>query len=83
MHDKDDFTILVDEHNSGKRLDVTISYAFADRSRAFSANLIRKGTIRVQGEIKKPGYRVKTGDLVQGRIPPPCPGASAPVALTL
>lgn len=83
MHDKNDFSILVDQQCSGKRLDVTISSAFADHSRAFSANLIKKGTIRVQGKIKKPGYRVKTGDLIQGRIPPPEPISFQPEPIQL
>jgi len=37
------------------------------------ANLITDGSIRVEGKRKKPGYRVKAGDRVEGRVPAPAP----------
>ncbi len=73
MSDKGDFTIRVDPFDAGKRLDFLISSILLDCSRSFSANLVRRGYIRVDGEIKKPGYKVRAGDFVQGRIPPPEP----------
>ena len=73
MSDRGDFTILVDESNAGKRLDSVISSYLADCSRSFCANLIRKGNIQVHGEIKKPAYRVRPGEKIEGRIPPPEP----------
>ena len=71
MPDNGDFTILVDDSVAGKRLDAVVSYGLTACSRSFCANLIRKGHIRVHGEIKKPGYRVRVGDLVKGHIPAP------------
>ncbi|MBA3019037.1 MAG: RluA family pseudouridine synthase [Proteobacteria bacterium] len=72
------FTILVNEHESGRRLDVIIASHISDCSRSFSASLIQKGEILVQGEVKKPGYRVKTGDNISINIPAPEPVLSEP-----
>ena len=67
------FTILVNEHESGRRLDVIIASHTSNCSRSFLAGLIQKKVILVQGEVKKPGYRVKTGDRISVNIPPPKP----------
>jgi 23S rRNA pseudouridine1911/1915/1917 synthase len=72
------FTILVNEHESGMRLDVIIASHISDCSRSFSADLIQKGEILVQGEVKKPGYRVKAGDNISINIPAPEPVLSEP-----
>jgi len=73
MHDQSAFTILVDIPDSGKRLDLLVASRISDCSRSFATSLIRKGVIRVQGAPKKPGYRVKAGDIISGFIPPPEP----------
>lgn len=78
MPHKGAFTILVNEHESGSRLDVIIASHISNCSRSFSAILIQKGEILVQGEVKKPGYRVKTGDNISVNIPPPEPILSKP-----
>jgi 23S rRNA pseudouridine1911/1915/1917 synthase len=71
--DRGAFTIVVDEIDAGKRLDVLIAACLSDLSRSFLAHLITAGRIRVQGKRMKPGYRVKSGDRVEGMIPPPEP----------
>ncbi len=68
MFYKGDCIILVNEHESGKRLDTIIAYHISNCSRSFSACLIRKEKILVQGKVKKPGYRVKTGDNISVSI---------------
>jgi 23S rRNA pseudouridine1911/1915/1917 synthase len=73
MHDQSAFTILVEPPDSGRRLDLYIASYISDCSRSIAANLIRNGKIRVQGVVRKPGYRVKTGDKICGSIPPPVP----------
>ena len=78
MPQKGAFTILVNEHESGSRLDVIIATHISNSSRSFSASLIRKKEILVQGEVKKPGYRVKTGDNISVNIPPYEPILSEP-----
>jgi len=47
------FTILVDEPDSGRRLDLFVASSIATCSRAVAAGLIRRGAIRVQGSAKK------------------------------
>jgi len=73
MHDQSVFTILVETSDSGKRLDLYIASRISDCSRSMATTLIRNGKIRVRGVVKKPGYRVKTGDKICGCIPPPSP----------
>jgi 23S rRNA pseudouridine1911/1915/1917 synthase len=73
MHDQSAFTILVDPPDSGKRLDLYIASCVSDCSRSVATHLIRSGKIRVQGLVRKPGYRVRAGDEICGCIPPPSP----------
>jgi 23S rRNA pseudouridine1911/1915/1917 synthase len=73
MPDASAFTILVDEPDSGRRLDLLVSSRIAACSRAVASDLIRRGAIKVQGSEKKPGYRVRPGDEISGRIPSPEP----------
>jgi len=73
MHDKSAFKILVEEPDSGKRLDLFVASRISDCSRSVAAILIRNGKIRVQEAAKKPGYRIKKGDEIRGLIPPPEP----------
>jgi len=67
------FTILVHKHESGTRLDALLTSRIDDFSRSHAAHLILNGSIRVDGAIKKPGYRVKAGDEIFVFIPPPQP----------
>ena len=69
MGNKGAFTILVEKHDSGKRLDIVIASRLSDCSRSLAATLIREGEILVQRTSSKPGYRVKTGDEIYGHIP--------------
>ncbi len=73
---------VVNEH-AGERLDNVIALQVTGCSRSMAANFIREGQIQVQNEIKKPGYRVKAGDIVSGRIPAPEPISCEPEAITL
>jgi 23S rRNA pseudouridine1911/1915/1917 synthase len=80
-HDPFSFSVLND--HAGDRLDNVIAIQVAGCSRSMAANFIREGLIRVRDEIKKPGYRVKAGDIISGRIPAPEPIACEPEAITL
>jgi 23S rRNA pseudouridine1911/1915/1917 synthase len=73
MHQKSAFTILVEESDSGKRLDLFVASHISDCSRSAAAILIRNGKIIVQGVEKKPGYRIREGDEIRGVIPLPEP----------
>ena len=67
------FTIDVEPADAGMRLDAYIASQFTELSRSHAANLIQGHLITVRGESKKPGYRVKAGDRIDGQIPPPQP----------
>jgi 23S rRNA pseudouridine1911/1915/1917 synthase len=71
MLENDSFIFFVEESSSGKRLDLFIASQISNCSRSHAATLIRSGIIHVHGDIKKPGYRIKTGDKISGYIPPP------------
>ncbi len=73
MHDQSAFTFHVEPADSGKRLDLYIAALIPACSRSVAISLIRNGKIRVQGMVKKPGYRIRAGDKVHGYIPPPAP----------
>jgi len=65
----DPIFIPISQPDAGQRLDSLISTHFSERSRAYLASLIRDGLIMVKGESKKPGYRVKAGDIITGQFP--------------
>ena len=83
MHDQSAFTILVEPHDSGKRLDLYIASCISACSRSVATNLIRNGKIRVQGMVRKPGYRIKAGDEICGCIPPPTPVLFKPEPISI
>ncbi|MBA4323159.1 MAG: RluA family pseudouridine synthase, partial [Odoribacter sp.] len=78
MPGRKDFTIFVDKSGSGKRLDVVVSSNLPSCSRSLASFLIHKGNILVQDNLKKPGYRVKHGDIISGIIPAPDPVCYTP-----
>lgn len=73
MPGRKDFTIFVDKSGSGKRLDVVVSSYIPSCSRSLASFLIQNGNILVQDNLKKPGYRVRDGDIISGAIPEPDP----------
>jgi 23S rRNA pseudouridine1911/1915/1917 synthase len=72
------FSICVTKSDHGQRLDALVASHLSDCSRSFAAHLISNTNIRVDGQPKKPGYRVKTGDNIKGQIPAPEPIDSEP-----
>jgi len=54
----------------GQRLDRFLAETL-DLSRSRLQTLIRKGWVRVNGQVEKPGFRVATGFRVDVEIPPP------------
>ncbi len=61
----------------GHRIDVTIAL-HTDRSRTASADLIRKGHVRVNGATVKPAYDVVQGDRIDIDLPEPLKPAATP-----
>lgn len=82
MTDDRRFTLSVQE-DSDQRLDAFVSAHVGECSRSMAADLIRGGLIRVGVETKKPGYRLKPGEVIQGRIPPPEPTSYEPEPIPL
>jgi 23S rRNA pseudouridine1911/1915/1917 synthase len=67
------FRIDVKSTEAGMRLDALIASRISGCSRSLAAQLIQAARITVNGIEKKPGYRVRSGDRVQGLIPEPKP----------
>ena len=67
------FSMIVKEDDHGKRFDSFVAENLVDISRSQISELISIGTIRLNKIEKKPGYKVKTDDIVDGSIPPPLP----------
>ena len=78
-----EFSLTVEPGDSGLRLDAFVAVRFAVCSRSQAAGLIRNGYIRVDGETRKPGYRVRPREQVTGELPPPLPTALIPEPMTL
>ena len=77
------FTVLADESDNGRRLDFVVASHIHACSRSMAASLIAARQIVVDGCSKKPGYRVKTGERIIGKIPAPVPVAFQPEAIDL
>lgn len=65
------FIFFVEDHEIGKRLDILIASRISEISRSRVAFLIENGMIRVDGSVKKPGYRVNPNEKISGNIPLP------------
>lgn len=64
------FEFIVDDDEEKSRLDTLIGAVFPEISRTLAGRLIRDNLIRVNGKIRKPGFRVTPGETVSGSIPP-------------
>lgn len=58
-------------NEKGERLDSFIKKNLTDYSREFIKNLIKEGNVLVNGEIKKPSYKIKEKDIIEIKIPEP------------
>jgi len=64
--------------NMGQRLDHFLSGCLTDLSRSYIQRLVTEGHVRINGQIKKPGYRLKSGEQIELTLPPPKAIASQP-----
>lgn len=60
---------VIDERPHNLRLDSLVCSRLKGCSRSRSVDFISTGRIRVNGQVKKPGYKVKLHDRITGRIP--------------
>jgi 23S rRNA pseudouridine1911/1915/1917 synthase len=77
------FTFRVSAAQAGTRLDVLLASTIDHCSRSFATSLIRQGCITVDASVKKPGYAVKAGETVAGRIDPPAASSFLPENIPL
>lgn len=77
------FTIIAAEFDADTRLDSFVASNISACSRKTAASLIQKGLIHVSGSVKKPGYRIKPGDTIEGILPAPQPVAFQPEPISL
>lgn len=63
-----DFWFITDENDENSRLDNYLSEFFENFSRSHFKNLIKNGKIIVNGEIKKPSYKVRLGDKIEAEF---------------
>lgn len=65
------FHFTVGVSHTGERLDTFVASRMTVLSRSQAAALIQSGIIKVNDQLKKPGYRIHAGDDIHGIIPPP------------
>ncbi len=68
MSDGSAFTINIEKSDAGLRLDSVVCAHTTEISRSQISALIKNGAIRVDNNIKKPGYKVKAGETISGVI---------------
>jgi 23S rRNA pseudouridine1911/1915/1917 synthase len=77
------FSLIVDPQDRNQRLDAFIAGRLTQISRSRITTLIQEGLVRVDDAPRKPGYKVKPGDVVVGNVPPPVSTTLTPEAIRL
>lgn len=62
------FWFITDENDENVRLDNYLSELFDNFSRSHFQKLIKSGLVQINGEVKKPSYKVKLGDKVEVEV---------------
>ncbi len=65
----DDFS--VSDAEAGKRLDLLLLGRYGENTRSYLQNLIRNGSVTVNGKTVKTGFKARRGDCVHIVFPPP------------
>ncbi|MDL2269890.1 RluA family pseudouridine synthase [Desulfosarcina sp. OttesenSCG-928-A07] len=77
------FSFQVDQRHSGIRLDTFVAGHVEACSRSLATALIRQGRITVDGVHHKPGYTVKSGEIISGTLPDPASTDVSPEAIPM
>lgn len=64
------YTYIVEEHESGTRLDKYLTGQLQDFTRSFLQKLIKEERVTVDQQLQKVNYKLKTGQIVEVIIPP-------------
>jgi len=65
----DSFNFEVSDSENGERFDTVVSDRINNSSRSQIASLIKSGQVKIDNEDKRPGYRVRDGEMVTGFLP--------------
>ncbi len=65
----DGLSFRIDTQHAGERLDRVLTALLPQYSRSHLAQLIRKGDLVVNHQVRKPSHRLAEGDLISGRVP--------------
>jgi 23S rRNA pseudouridine1911/1915/1917 synthase len=77
------FRLPVGPSDAGRRLDLFVAERLPGCSRSLAAQLIAGGAAKVDGKERKPGHRVKAGEIVTGSVPAPQPSGFLPEPIPL
>jgi len=78
-----DLCFSIPSHLSGQRIDQVISGRLDNCSRSRAAALIQDGCILVDGQKRRPGFKVKKGQAITGTLPKAQPTIIAPQPMAL
>jgi 23S rRNA pseudouridine1911/1915/1917 synthase len=78
-----DFTGIISPEFATARLDMWLALQVPALSRSRIQSLIHEGHARVNGQLSKPGQKLRGGDRVELREPPPVATGLAPEAIPL
>ena len=62
-------TYTIEEQQAGERIDKAVSSLQTEWSRTQIGNWVSEGVLTVNGEVVKPKYKVKTGDIIEITVP--------------
>lgn len=65
------FSFEVSDEENGERFDSVVSERISGVSRSQITSMIKSGQIRIDNSDKRPGYRVRYGEMVTGLLPFP------------
>ncbi len=74
---------IVSPPDQGMRLDLFLSKQHPELTRSFLKRLIDRRCVLLNGKPAKPGAKLKRGDAIELRVPPPEPMAAEPEAIPI
>lgn len=75
--------LIISREMSGLRLDQALCRMVPDLSRSRAVSLVSEGAVLVDGQSRRPGYRVKAGETISGCLPAETDAEPVPEDLAL